>query len=50
MVKRLINIFGLKKLFTLKKKKKTFADNLLTPMSPKMSTSFFLQSKRNKGF
>jgi len=30
--------------------KKTFADNLLTPMSSKMSTSFFLQSKRNEGF
>jgi len=29
------------------KKKKTFADNLLTPMSSKMSMSFFLQSKRN---
>jgi len=28
-------------------KKKTFADNLLTPMSSKMSVSFFLQSKRN---
>jgi len=28
------------------KKKKTFADNLLTPMS---SMSFFLQLKRNKG-
>jgi len=28
-------------------KKKTFADNLLTPMSSKMSMSFFLQSKRN---
>jgi len=27
--------------------KKTFANNLLTPMSSKMSTSFFLQSKRN---
>jgi len=27
--------------------KKTFADNLLTPMSSKMSMSFFLQSKRN---
>jgi len=26
---------------------KTFADNLLTPMSSKMSMSFFLQSKRN---
>jgi len=30
-----------------KKTKKTFADNLLTPMSFKMSMSFFLQSKRN---
>jgi len=30
--------------------KKTFADYLLTPMSSKMSTSFFLQSKRNEGF
>jgi len=30
------------------KKKKTFADNLLTPMSSKkMSMSFFLQLKRN---
>jgi len=29
------------------KKKKTFAHNLLTPMSFKMSMSFFLQSKRN---
>jgi len=28
-------------------KKKTFADNLLTLMTSKMSTSFFLQSKRN---
>jgi len=28
--------------------KKTFADNLLTPMSSKMSMSFFLQSKRNQ--
>jgi len=36
----------LKELFTLKKKK-TFVDNLLTPMSSKMSMSFFLQSKRN---
>jgi len=27
-----------------KKKKKTFADNLLTTMSSKMSMSFFLQS------
>jgi len=27
--------------------KKIFADNLLTPMSFKMSISFFLQSKRN---
>jgi len=27
-----------------------FADNLLTPMSSKMSMSFFLQSKRNEGF
>jgi len=27
--------------------KKTFADNLLTPMSSKISTFFFLQSKRN---
>jgi len=26
---------------------KTFADNLLTPMSSKMSMSFFLQLKRN---
>jgi len=25
----------------------TFADNLLMPMSSKMSMSFFLQSKRN---
>jgi len=32
------------------KKKKTFADYLLTPMSSKMSTSFFLQLKRNEGF
>jgi len=39
----------LKELFTLKKtkQKKTFADNLLTPMSSKMSMSFFLQWKRN---
>jgi len=29
------------------KKKKMYADNLLTPMSSKMSISFFLQSKRN---
>jgi len=28
-------------------KKKTFADNLLAPVSSKMSTSFFLQLKRN---
>jgi len=28
-------------------KRKTFADNLLTPMSSKMSMSFFLHSKRN---
>jgi len=35
-----------KESFTLKTKQ-TFADNLLTPMSSKMSTSFFLQSKRN---
>jgi len=28
-------------------KKKTFADNLLTPMSSKISMSFFLQSKIN---
>jgi len=28
-------------------KKKIFADNLITPTSFKMSTSFFLQSKRN---
>jgi len=27
--------------------KKTFVDNLLTPMPSKMSMSFFLQSKRN---
>jgi len=27
--------------------KKTFADNLLSPMSSKMSMSFFLQLKRN---
>jgi len=27
--------------------KKAFAENLLTPMTSKMSTSFFLQSKRN---
>jgi len=27
--------------------KNTFADNLLSPMSSKISTSFFLQSKRN---
>jgi len=27
------------------KKQKTFADNLLIPMSSKMSMSFFLQSK-----
>jgi len=33
-----------------KKKKTTFADNLLTPMSSKMSMSFFLQWKRNEGF
>jgi len=32
------------------KKKKTFADNLPTPMSSKMSMSFYLQSKRNKVF
>jgi len=31
-------------------KKKTFADNLLTPMSTKISMSFFLQLKRNQGF
>jgi len=43
-----------KKLFlqTLKrvvhfKKKTTFPDHLLTPMSSKMSMSFFLQLKRN---
>jgi len=43
-----INIFKLKGLVHFKKKiKKTFADNLLTPMSSKMSMSFFLQSKRN---
>jgi len=30
--------------------KKTFADNLLTPMSSKMSMSFFLQSKEIKVF
>jgi len=30
--------------------KKTFADNLLTPMSSKMFMSFFLRSKRNKVF
>jgi len=35
------------KLFIDTQKKKTFADNLLTPMSSKMSMSFFLQSKRN---
>jgi len=41
----------LKGLVHLKKKqKKTFADNLLTPMSSKKSMSFFLQSKRNEGF
>jgi len=32
------------------KKKKTFADNLLTPMSSKMSMSFFLQLKRNQPY
>jgi len=37
----------LKGVVHFKKKKKTFADNLLTPMSSKMSMSFFLQSKRN---
>jgi len=31
--------------FKKKNKKKTFADNLLTPMSSKMSFSFSLQSK-----
>jgi len=31
-------------------KKKTFADNLLTPMSSKISMSFVLQSERNEGF
>jgi len=36
---------------TLKYSSKTFADNLLTPMSSKMSMSFFLQSKKkNKVF
>jgi len=44
-------IFSFSHLKTLKGvvhfKKKTFADNLLTPISPKMSMSFFLQSKRN---
>jgi len=29
------------------KKKKTFADNFLTPMSSEISKSFFLQLKRN---
>jgi len=37
----------LKEYFTFEK---TFADNLLTPMSSKMSMLFFLQSKRNQGF
>jgi len=37
----------LKELLTIKK---TFAVNLLTPMSSKMSMSFFLQSKRHSGF
>jgi len=37
----------LKEEFTFEK---TFADNLLTPMSSKMSMSFFLQLKRNEGF
>jgi len=32
------------------KKKKKIADNLLTPMSSKMSMSFFLQSKEIKVF
>jgi len=39
------NIFIISKIRVVSKK--TFADNLLTPMSSKMSTSFFLQSKRN---
>jgi len=30
--------------------KKKIADNLLTPMSSKISMSFFLQSKRNESF
>jgi len=34
-------------IFVVHFKKNTFADNLLTPMSSKMSTSFFLQSKMN---
>jgi len=37
----------LKGVVHLKKKKKTFADNLLAPMSSKIFMSFFLQSKRN---
>jgi len=38
--KRYLIILGLKSSSLLKK---TFADNLLTPMSSKKSTSFFLQ-------
>jgi len=37
---------GLTRSSSLLKKKKTFADNLLTPMSSKMSMSFFLSSKK----
>jgi len=33
-----------------KKKQKTFADNLLTPMSSKMSMSFFFSRKEIKVF
>jgi len=40
LVKGVVNFFFLK----------TFADNLLTPMSSKMSMSFYLQSKRNYVF
>jgi len=50
MYTKIMQSMILKEKFTLKKKikkKKTFVDNLLTPMSFKMSTSFFLQVKRN---
>jgi len=50
-VKYFLHLFHLWVLLFLKGvvhfKKTTFVDNLLAPMSSKMSTSFFLQSKRN---